>query len=51
MFLEECKYIVKEKNGEINGEIEISSDDSDRKNTDEENPNEENYEENFDEEN
>ena len=54
VFLEECKYIVKEKKMSeyITDEIEISSDDSDRENSDEENSNEENSdEENFDEEN
>ena len=34
MFLEECKYVVKEK--VFTDDIEISSDDSDKENTDEE---------------
>ena len=53
MFLEECKYIVKEKkiSQYITDDIEISSD-SDRKYSDEENSREENSdEENFIEEN
>ena len=43
-FLEECTYVVKEKNTSkfIIDNIEISSDDSDRENSDEENSNEEN---------
>ena len=53
VFLEECKYGVKEKKMPeyITNEIEISCD-SDRKDSDEENPNKENSDkENFDEEN
>ena len=53
MFLEECKYVVKEKNisSYIIGDIEISSD-SDRENSDEEIPDEESSDgENSDEEN
>ena len=48
MFLEECKYIVKEKKMPeyITDDIEISSEsdreDSDEENSNEENPNEEN---------
>ena len=42
MFLEECKYVVKEK--KIIDDIEISSD-SDRENSNEENSNEENFNE------
>ena len=44
MFLEECKYVVKEekKYNFINDNIKISSDDSDQKNSDEENANEKN---------
>ena len=41
MFLEECKYVVKNKKF-ITDNIEISFDDSDRENSDEENSNEEN---------
>ena len=51
MFLEESKYVIKEKKipKDIIEDIEISSD-SDRKNFDEENFNEKNFdEENFDE--
>ena len=51
VFLEECKYVIKEKKipKDIIEDIEISSD-SDRKNFDEENFNEKNFdEENFDE--
>ena len=46
MFLEECKYVVKEKNMSkyIIDNIEISSD-SDEKNSDEENSDEENSDE------
>ena len=54
VFLEECKYIIKEKKMPeyITDKIEISSDDSDRENSDEVNSNEENSdEEHFDEEN
>ena len=42
MFLEECKYIVKEKKmlGYIIDEIEISSDDSDAENSNKEKFNE-----------
>ena len=42
VFLEECKYVFKEKKmpNYITDDIEISSDDSDRKNSDEENSNE-----------
>ena len=38
MFLEECKYIVKEKKmpRHINDDLEIFSDDSDKQNFDEE---------------
>ena len=53
MFLEECKYVVKEKKipKYIIDDIEISSD-SHRENSDEENSDEEiSDEENFDEEN
>ena len=53
VFLQECKYVVKEKkiSKHIIGDIEISSD-SDRENSDEENSEEENSnEENFKEEN
>ena len=53
VFLEECKYVVKEKNisSYIIGDIEISSD-SDRENSDEEIPDEESSDgENSDEEN
>ena len=44
VFLEECKYVVKEKKMSkfITDDIEISFDDSDRENSNEENPNEEN---------
>ena len=44
VFLEECKYVVKNKKTSkfITDNIEISSDDSDRENSDEENSNEEN---------
>ena len=44
VFLEECKYVVKEKKDVkfITDSIEISSDDSDRENSDEENSNEKN---------
>ena len=44
VFLEECKYVVKEKKKSkfINDNINISSDDSDKDNSDEENSNEEN---------
>ena len=44
MFLGECKYVFKEKKtpNYITDDIEISSDDSDRKNSDEENSNEQN---------
>ena len=52
MFLEECKYLVKEKkiSKYIIDDIEISSD-SDRENSDEENFDEKKFdEENFDEE-
>ena len=50
VFLEECKYVVKEKKipKYIIDDIEISSDsdreNSDKKNSDEENSNEENFE-------
>ena len=46
MFLEECKYVVKEKKipKYIIDNIEIASD-SDRENSDEQNSNEENYDE------
>ena len=46
MFLQECKYVVKEKkiSKHIIGDIEISSD-SERENSDEENSNEENFKE------
>ena len=39
MFLEECKYVVKEKkmSGSITDDIEISSDDSDEEKSNEEN--------------
>ena len=53
LFLEECKYVIKEKKmlEYITGDIEISSD-SDREDSDEENSSEENSdEENFTEEN
>ena len=58
MFLEECKYVVKEKkiSKYIIDDIEISSD-SDRENSDEENSDEKNFDEDnsdeepFDEEN
>ena len=46
MYLEECKYVTKEKRKSIKNFItydtKISSDDSDKKNPDEENSNEEN---------
>ena len=44
MLLQECKYVVKEKNLSkfITDDIEMSSDDSDRESSDEENCNEEN---------
>ena len=44
VFLEECKYVVKEKKTSkfIIVDIEISSDDSERENSDEENSYEEN---------
>ena len=44
VFLEECKYVVKEKRTSkfIIVDIEISSDDSERENSDEENSYEEN---------
>ena len=44
VFLEECKYVVKEKKTSefATDDIEISSDDSDRENSDEEKSNEEN---------
>ena len=44
MFLEECKYVVKEekKSNFITDDIKISSDDSDQENSDEENANEKN---------
>ena len=47
VFLEECKYIIKEKKMSeyITGDIEISSDDSDREDYDEENFDDENFEE------
>ena len=54
MFLEECKYAVKEKKMPeyIMDDIEISSDDSDKEDSDEEISNEENSdEENCNEEN
>ena len=54
MFLEECKYFVKEKKMPeyITDNIEISSDDFDREDSNEENPVEENADEkNCDEEN
>ena len=45
VFLEECKYVLKEKKTSkyVTDDIEISSDDSDKENSDEENSNEENY--------
>ena len=45
VFLNECKYVVKEKKISkfITGDIKISSDDSDRANSDDENSNEENW--------
>ena len=45
VFLEECKYVVKEKKMPeyITDDIEISSDDSDREHSNEENSDEENY--------
>ena len=47
VFLEESKYVVKEKKAAeyITGDIEISSDDSDEESYDEENSNEENFNE------
>ena len=44
VFLEECKYVVKDKNISkfIIDNIKVSADDSDRENSDEENSNEEN---------
>ena len=54
VFLEECKYAVKEKKMPeyITDDIEISSDDSDKEDSDEEISNEENSdEENCNEEN
>ena len=44
MFLEKCKYVVKEKKTYkfITDDIEIFTDDSDRENSDEKNSNEEN---------
>ena len=44
MLLQECKYVVKEKNLSkfITDDMEMSSDDSDRESSDEENCNEEN---------
>ena len=54
VFLEECKYVVKEKKMPeyITDDIELSSDDSDKGDYDEENSNEENtYEESSNEEN
>ena len=41
MFLEECKYVVKEekKSNFITDDIKISSEDSDKENSDEENAN------------
>ena len=54
VFLEECKYFVKEKNMSENiiDNIKVSSDDSDEENFDKENFDEENSdEENFNEEN
>ena len=44
VFIEECKYVVKEKKMHeyITNDIEIFSDDSDKENSDEENSNEEN---------
>ena len=59
MFLEECKYVVKEKKipKYITDDREISSDDSDKENSDEEDSDEKNSdkeksdEENFDEKN
>ena len=44
MFLEECKYIVKEKKMPeyVTNDIEISFDDYDREDSDEENSDEEN---------
>ena len=44
VFLEECKYVVKEKKKSefITDDTEISSDDSHKENSDEENSNEEN---------
>ena len=54
VFLEECKYVAKEKKMPecVTGEIEISSDDSDREDSNEENFDEGNSdEENYNEEN
>ena len=47
VFLEECKYVVKEKKMPeyITDDIEISSDDSDIEDSDEENSNEKNSDE------
>ena len=47
VFLEECKYVVKEKKmpEHITDDIDISSDDSDIEDSDEENSNEKNYDE------
>ena len=44
VFIEECKYVVKEKKMHvyITNDIEIFPDDSDKENSDEENSNEEN---------
>ena len=44
MFLEKCKYVVKEKKTSkfITDDIEIFTDDSDRENSDKKNSNEEN---------
>ena len=44
VFLEECKHVIKEKEipEYINGDIEVSFDDSDRDVSDEENSNEKN---------
>ena len=54
MFLEEHKYVIKEKKApeHITDDMEISFDDSDTEDSDEENSNEENCDEkNFNEEN
>ena len=54
MFLEECKYVVKEKKMTeyVNDEIEFSYDDSDREDSDKENSDEEYSDaENYNEEN